>query len=87
MLREILISFIKFQKIDDPERMVGKSHPSHRGYFQNYASLKEIGQIKDPEVLKTIHWNIRLLYLRDCVLAHYLDERILQFLSAVKKFF
>jgi len=67
----------------DPERMVGKTHPSHRAYFQNYASLNEIGQIKDPEVLRTIHWNIRLLYLRDCVLAHYLDERILQFLSAI----
>ncbi len=69
--------------IDDPDRSEGKTAISHRKYFQEHAKFNQVGTIKDPDILRAIHWNFRLMYLRDCVLAHYLDERILQFISAV----
>ncbi len=56
----------------------------HRKYFQEHESFEPIANITDEDIIKTVHWNFRLLYLRDYALGHYLDERILQIISAVR---
>ena len=33
--------------------------------------------IKDKNILSLIHFNFRLMYVKDCALAHILDERAL----------
>jgi len=72
--------------LDDPD-VNKKSALSHRKYFQEHGSFKPIANINDTEVLKAIHWNFRLLYLRDYILGHYLDEKILHFISTVNLLF
>lgn len=59
---------------------------SHRTYFKQYAAYQEVADIKDKEVLRWIHVNYRLLYLRDCALAHYLDEKSLNLITIVINF-
>jgi len=70
--------------LDDPDN-TKKSKISHREFFQEHGSFKPIANINDEEVLKIIHWNFRLLYLRDYILGHHLDEKVLQFISTVSK--
>ena len=56
---------------------------THREYFNEHASFKQVANIKDEKILNIIHWNFRLIYLRDSAIANTLDERVLQFISAV----
>ena len=63
--------------------MHGKQKIPHRKYFTEQSQFKIVAKIKDQEIIKLIQMNFRLMYLRDCALAHVLDDRSLQLISAV----
>ena len=46
----------------------------HRGYVGNPSHFKQAVPIKDPETLAKIHLNFRLHYLKDVVMARYIDD-------------
>lgn len=81
-MRGIIELFFLFQ--DDPE-IHNKTKISHRQHFKQHAVFLEVAEIKDKEIIRWIHVNYRLLYLRDCALAHYLDEKTLNLITIVKK--
>jgi len=66
----------------DPD-MYNKQKITHRQYFLDHAAFKVVVNIKDQDILRLIHFNFRLMYLRDCALAHYLDDRCIQLISAI----
>ena len=67
--------------------MIEKSKTTHRNHFKQIANFQEIGEIKEKEIIRWIHINYRLLYLRDCALGHFLDERALNLITIVKNLY
>ena len=63
--------------------MISKAKTTHRAHFKQTANFQEIGEIKDKDIVRWIHINYRLLYLRDCALGHFLDERALNLITMV----
>ena len=45
--------------------------------FLEEINFKKVVEIKDETILKKIHFNFRLNYLVDCIIASYIDEIIL----------
>lgn len=76
------INFRFYISIDDPD-MISKAKITHRTHFKQTANFQEIGEIKDKDIVRWIHINYRLLYLRDCALGHFLDERALNLITMV----
>lgn len=63
--------------------MLNKAKVTHRMHFTQVALFQQVGEFKDKEVLKYIHFNYRLLYLRDCALGHFLDDRAIHLITQV----
>jgi hypothetical protein len=72
----------EYLDIDDPE-IKGKMKITHREYFKEHASFKQVANIKDERILQMIHWNFKLIYLRDSAIANTFDERVLLYISQV----
>eukprot|EP01017_Pseudomicrothorax_dubius_P040305 TRINITY_DN6289_c0_g5_i1.p1 TRINITY_DN6289_c0_g5~~TRINITY_DN6289_c0_g5_i1.p1 ORF type:complete len:709 (-),score=136.88 TRINITY_DN6289_c0_g5_i1:116-2242(-) len=66
----------------DPE-IREKTKIPHRTFFKEHAHYLDVVEIKEAFVLREIHMNFRLLYLRDCALGHYLDERSLIMVTSI----
>lgn len=69
-------------RVDDAE-IRAKTTVPHRRFFKEQAIFHDVAEIKDPYVLREIHLNFRLSYLRDCALAHYLDEKSLIMITSI----
>ena len=67
---------------DDPE-IYNKVEITHRQFFQKIVKFHEIAKIKDEQIIKIIHVNYRLSYLRDNALGFFLDERSMALISLV----
>jgi hypothetical protein len=46
----------------------------HRKFLTNQASFISVAEIKDKSKVQLIHFTYRLSYLKDCVLAYFIDE-------------
>lgn len=69
-------------EIDDPE-LYQKVEIPHREFFLKIAKFHAVGKIQDKEILKIIHLNYRLSYLRDNALGFFLDERSMALITLV----
>jgi protein phosphatase-4 regulatory subunit 3 len=49
----------------------------HRSFFKNLVRYNQAIDLKDKNMINLIHFNYRLNYVKDCALAHVLDERAL----------
>jgi len=67
----------------DPKHAETDTQVEHRKYFEEHENFEPVANISDVSTKKTLQSNLRLIYLRDYALGHYLDERILQFISAI----
>lgn len=67
---------------DDPE-IYKKVEIPHREYLQKIVKFHEIAKIQDEKILRIIHVNYRLSYLRDNALSFFLDERSMALISLV----
>lgn len=64
----------------DPE-LSSRTH--HRQYLTQTVVFKEVVPIRDPAVLANIHQNFRVAYLKDVILAKYLDDHTFSTLSTL----
>ena len=55
----------------------------HREFFKNQVHYNQIVDLKDKNIQNLIHFNFRLMYIKDSVLAHILDERALGLIQMV----
>lgn len=58
--------------VDDPP-FINCPH-KHREFLSSKARFVEVVPIKSKDRLKQIHFTYRLEYIKDCVLAHLLDD-------------
>lgn len=59
------------------------SHTAHREYLTKTVVFKEVVPIHDKVVLQHTHQNFRVMYLKDVVLAKYLDDHTFSTLSTL----
>ncbi len=69
---------------DDPKTM-NKMKTSHREFLGQVRGNKPVVTIKDEEVQHQIDLNIRLMYLRDCTLPYYFEDRTNNLITTVAK--
>jgi len=67
----------------DPEL---STRTAHRDYLTKVVVFKEVVKIEDTTVMSNIHQNFRVLYLKDVVLAKYLDDHTFSTLSTLVYF-
>jgi protein phosphatase-4 regulatory subunit 3 len=67
----------------DPEL---SARTAHRDYLTKVVIFKEVVKIEDKTVMSNIHQNFRVLYLKDVILAKYLDDHTFSALSTLVYF-
>jgi len=67
----------------DPEL---STRTAHRDYLTKVVVFKEVVKIEDKTVMSNIHQNFRVLYLKDVILAKYLDDHTFSTLSTLVYF-
>jgi len=67
----------------DPEL---STRTAHRDYLTKVVVFKEVVKIEDKTVMSHIHQNFRVLYLKDVILAKYLDDHTFSTLSTLVYF-
>ncbi len=64
-----------FGILEYDEEMYKSVKITHRQFFRERAKFLQVSEIKEERILTLIHFNFRLQYLKDCALAHFLDDR------------
>ncbi len=64
----------------DPEL---RQKASHREWFRKSVKFNEVLPIKDADVLSKIHQNFRIIFLRDVLLRHLMDDNVASTLNSV----
>ncbi len=70
--------------VDDKEFF--QKEIKHRLFFKNLVRYNQAIDFKDKNMINLIHFNYRLNYVKDCALAHILDERALGLIQMVLSF-
>ncbi|KAK3838428.1 MAG: component of IIS longevity pathway SMK-1-domain-containing protein, partial [Linnemannia elongata] len=77
---EIILSCVAMLQYDSE---LGESKEDYREFLSRRSKYKQIVPINDPEVEQKIHQVFRLQYLRDTVLAQYMDESLSSILGSL----
>lgn len=68
----VVWNVLKLTRTDDPQ--FKNSPAKHRDFLKQKARFTEVIPIRNRERLRMIHFTYRLEYVKDCVLAHLLDD-------------
>ncbi|KAG0318593.1 Platinum sensitivity protein [Linnemannia gamsii] len=77
---EIILNCVAMLQYDSE---LGESKEEYREFLSRRSKFKQIVPINDPEVEQKIHQVFRLQYLRDTVLAQYMDESLSSILGSL----
>ncbi|KAF9149457.1 Platinum sensitivity protein [Linnemannia schmuckeri] len=77
---EIILNCVAMLQYDSE---LGESKEEYREFLSRRSKYKQIVPINDPEVEQKIHQVFRLQYLRDTVLAQYMDESLSSILGSL----
>ena len=61
--------------IDSPEAVAGRK-PEHRKFLKENCCFKNVINIDDQNILKKIHLNYRIKYMRDSVISSFIDDQL-----------
>lgn len=73
--------FILNSKVDDNDMLMAET--PHRKFFTEVLTFEKVVDFKDEDIVRLIHFTFRLLYLRDCALGHFLDDRSMNLITIV----
>ncbi len=71
----------------DPLIDISQPEYRYRGFFKGKAQFLNTAEIKDPDVLKKIQLNYRLIFLKDTAAASWIEDSSILLLSDVAIFF
>ncbi|KAG0055115.1 Platinum sensitivity protein [Linnemannia elongata] len=77
---EVILNCVAMLQYDSE---LGESKEEYREFLSRRSKYKQIVPINDPEVEQKIHQVFRLQYLRDTVLAQYMDESLSSILGSL----
>jgi Component of IIS longevity pathway SMK-1. len=69
----VSIWFRIITSIDDIDNPPGYK-PRYREFLKNQSYYKKVIEFEDPEIVKKIHLNFRISYLRDSVVSSIIDD-------------
>ena len=78
--------FMRRLWLDDWDNTFSENTYKYRAFLGQQAKFNNTVEIKDQEILRRIHLNYRLLFLKDSVAAQWIDEGTLNTLINVHLF-